>query len=126
MSNHLDNMITKVGRHADILAQRGLSILGQNMIANSLLLSHIWHSIRILCPPQSFFQRIRSVIITFLRYKNLPSVKLQDCWRPRNEGSIAILGPAMQHSAPQLRWLTPMLQSTHPISTQVSFVTALM
>ncbi|KAG1546419.1 hypothetical protein G6F46_009806 [Rhizopus delemar] len=126
MSNYLDSIITKVKRHADILAQRGLSIQGRSMVANSLLLSRIWHSIRILCPPQSFFQRIRSVIIKFLRYKNFPSVKFQDCRRPRNEGGIAILGPAMQHSALQLRWLIPMLQSTHPASTQESFATALM
>ncbi|KAG1048844.1 hypothetical protein G6F43_008790 [Rhizopus delemar] len=126
MSNYLDSIITKVKRHADILAQRGLSIQGHSMVANSLLLSCIWHSIRILCPPQSFFQRIRSVIIKFLRYKNFPSVRFQDCQRLRNEGGIAILDPAMQHSALQLRWLIPMLQSTHPASTQESFATALM
>ncbi|KAG0930527.1 hypothetical protein G6F57_012199 [Rhizopus arrhizus] len=96
------------------------------MIANSLLLSRIWHSIRILCPPQSFFQRIRSVIIKFLKYKNFPSVKFQDCHRPRNEEDIAILDPAMQHSALQLRWLIPMLQSTHPTLTQESFAKSLM
>ncbi|KAG0847613.1 hypothetical protein G6F17_012372 [Rhizopus arrhizus] len=126
MSKYLDSIITKIERHANILSQRGLSILGRSMIANSLLLSRIWHSIRILCPPQSFFQRIRSVIIKFLRYKNFPSVKFQDCRRPRNEGGIAILDPAMQHSALQLRWLIPMLQSTQPTSTQESFATSLM
>ncbi|KAG1370323.1 hypothetical protein G6F61_012134 [Rhizopus arrhizus] len=126
MSKYLDSIITKIERHANILSQRGLSILGRSMIANSLLLSRIWHSIRILCPPQSFFQRIRSVIIKFLRYKNFPSVKFQDCRRPRNEGGIAILDPAMQHSALQLRWLIPMLQSTHPTSTQESFAKSLM
>ena len=126
MSKYLDSIITKIERHANILSQRGLSILGRSMIANTLLLSRIWHSIRVLCPPQSFFQRIRSVIIKFLRYKNFPSVKFQDCRRPRNEGGIAILDPAMQHSALQLRWLIPMLQSTHPTSTQESFTTSLM
>ncbi|KAG1255119.1 hypothetical protein G6F68_010529 [Rhizopus microsporus] len=126
MSKYLDSIITKIERHANILSQRGLSILGRSMIANSLLLSRIWHSIRILCPPQSFFQRIRSVIIKFLRYKSFPSVKFQDCCWPRNEGGIAILDPAMQHSALQLRWLIPMLQSTHPTSTQESFATSLM
>ncbi|KAG1455737.1 hypothetical protein G6F46_010345 [Rhizopus delemar] len=83
MSNYLDSIITKVKPHADILAQRGLSIQGRSMVANSLLLSRIWNSIRIQCPPQSFLQRIRSVIIKFLRYKNFPSVKFQDCRRPR-------------------------------------------
>ena len=126
MSNYFDSIITKVERYADILAQRGLSILGRSMIANTLLLSRIWHSTRILCPPQSVFQRIRSAIIKFLRYKNFPSVKFQDCRRPRNEGGTAILDPAMQHSALRLRWLIPMLQSTHLASTQESFATSLM
>ncbi|KAG1167868.1 hypothetical protein G6F36_012411 [Rhizopus arrhizus] len=98
MSNYLDSIITKVKRHADILAQRGLSIQGRSVVANSLLLSRIWHSIRILCPPQSFFQRIRSIIIKFLRCKNFPSVKFQDCRRPR----YAALSPSVAMAYPAL------------------------
>ncbi|KAG0857857.1 hypothetical protein G6F26_001914 [Rhizopus arrhizus] len=58
--------------------------------------------------------------------KNFPSVKFQDYRKPRNEGGIAILDPAMQYSALQLRWLIPMLQSTHTTSIQESFVASLM
>ena len=103
MSSYLDSIITKVKRHADILAQRGLSIQGRSVVANSLLLSRIWHSIRILCPPQSFFQRIRSIIIKFLRCKNFPSVKFQDCRRPRYAAlspSVAMAYPGAPIDAP--------------------------
>ncbi|EIE75871.1 hypothetical protein RO3G_00575 [Rhizopus delemar RA 99-880] len=103
MPNYLDSIITKVKRHADILAQRGLSIQGRSVVANSLLLSRIWHSIRILCPPQSFFQRIRSIIIKFLRCKNFPSVKFQDCRRPRYAAlspSVAMAYPGAPIDAP--------------------------
>ncbi|KAG1124410.1 hypothetical protein G6F61_012187 [Rhizopus arrhizus] len=72
---YLDSLIVKLEKHATILSQRRLSILGRNMIANSLLLSRVWHSIRVLSPPQNFFQRIRTVIISFLKQKNFLHVK---------------------------------------------------
>ncbi|EIE75892.1 hypothetical protein RO3G_00596 [Rhizopus delemar RA 99-880] len=60
MSSYLDSLIVKLEKHATILSQRRLSILGRSMIANSLLLSRVWHNIRVLSPPQSFFQRLRT------------------------------------------------------------------
>ncbi|EIE84517.1 hypothetical protein RO3G_09227 [Rhizopus delemar RA 99-880] len=75
MSSYLDSLIVKLEKHATILSQRRLSILGRSMVANSLLLSRVWHNIRVLSPPQSFFQRLRTVIISFLKQKNFPFVK---------------------------------------------------
>ncbi|KAG0975420.1 hypothetical protein G6F29_011546 [Rhizopus arrhizus] len=126
LSSYLDSLIVKIEKHATILSQRRLSILGRSMIANSLLLSRVWHSIRVLSPPQKNFQRIRTVIISFLKQKNFPFVKFQDCQRPRNEGGIAILDPSTQHSALQLRWLTPLLLSTDQATNSDSFATSLM
>ncbi|KAG1445622.1 hypothetical protein G6F46_012904 [Rhizopus delemar] len=126
MSSYLDSLIVKLEKHATILSQRRLSILGRSMIANSLLLSRVWHNIRVLSPPQSFFQRLRTVIISFLKQKNFPFVKFQDCQRPRDEGGIAILDPSKQHSALQLRWLIPLLLPPDQATNPDSFATSLM
>ncbi|KAG0737122.1 hypothetical protein G6F23_010536 [Rhizopus arrhizus] len=122
-SSYLDSLIVKLEKHAIILSQRWLSILGYSTIANSFLLSRVWHSIRVLSPPQSLFQRIRTVIISFLKEKNFSNVKFQDYQRPRNEDSIAILDPSTQHSALQLQWLTPLLLSSDQATNPDSFAT---
>ncbi|KAG1036368.1 hypothetical protein G6F25_008065 [Rhizopus arrhizus] len=96
------------------------------MVANSLLFSHIWHSIRALSPPQNFFQRIRTVIISFLKQKNFLHVKSQGCQQPRNEGGIAIMNPSKQHSALQIRWLIPLILSSDLAPTPESFATSFM
>ena len=124
LTSYLDSLIVKIEKHATILSQRRLSILGRSMIANSLLLSRVWHSIRVLSPPQNFFQRIRTVI--FLKQKNFPHVKFQDCQRPRNEGGIAIMDLSTQHSALQIRWHIPLILSSDPAPTPESFDTSFM
>ncbi|KAG1546735.1 hypothetical protein G6F49_010411 [Rhizopus delemar] len=106
MSSYLDSLIVKLEKHATILSQRRLSILGRSMVANSLLLSRVWHNIRVLSPPQSFFQRLRT--------------------RPRNEGGIAVLDPSKQHSALQLRWLIPLLLPPDQATNPDSFAASLM
>ncbi|KAG1135452.1 hypothetical protein G6F38_012791 [Rhizopus arrhizus] len=126
LSSYLDSLIVKIEKHATILSQRRLSILGRSMIANSLLLSRVWHSIRVLSPPQNFFQRIRTVIISFLKQKNFPHVKFQDCQRPRKEGGIAIMDPSTQYSALQIRWLIPLILSSDLAPTPESFATSFM
>ncbi|KAG1549423.1 hypothetical protein G6F49_009600 [Rhizopus delemar] len=96
------------------------------MVTNSLLLSRICHDIMVFSPPRNFFQRRHTVIILVLKQKNFQYVKFQDCQRPRNEGGITILDPSTQHSALQLRWLTPLFLSSDQAFNPDSFATSLM
>ncbi|KAG0759779.1 hypothetical protein G6F24_008818 [Rhizopus arrhizus] len=68
--------------------------------------------------------RLRTVI--FLKQKNFPHVKFQDCQRPRNEGGIAIMDLSTQHSALQIRWHIPLILSSDPAPTPESFDTSFM
>ncbi|KAG0928434.1 hypothetical protein G6F57_013603 [Rhizopus arrhizus] len=106
----LDDVVLKIQSTADTLSQRSLSILGRSLVVNYLILSRIWHAIRILAVPPSFFASIRSVIIQFLKQRSFPAVSFDTCQRPRKEGGLSILDPATQHAALQLRWLTPLLE----------------
>ncbi|KAG1138000.1 hypothetical protein G6F37_005953 [Rhizopus arrhizus] len=126
LTSYLNSLIVKLEKHATILSQRRLPMLGRSMVANSLLLSRIWHNIRVLSPSQSFFQRIHTVIISFLKQKNFPLVKFQDCQQPRNEGGIAIIDPSTQRSALQIRWLIPLILSSDLAPTPESFATNFM
>ncbi|KAG1047008.1 hypothetical protein G6F43_010522 [Rhizopus delemar] len=65
-------------------------------------------------------------IILTATVKNFQYVKFQDCQRPRNEGGTTILDPSTQHSALQLRWLTPLFLSSDQAFNPDSFATSLM
>ncbi|KAG1448084.1 hypothetical protein G6F56_009048 [Rhizopus delemar] len=115
LKRFFEDLIENCQLHALNLSQRNLSILGRGLVANSLILSRIWHAIRVLSPPQSFFSQVRSVIIKFLARKSFPPVRFSICQRPKKEGGIAVLDPAAQHATLQLRWLHPLLSpSVYP------------
>ncbi|KAG1637612.1 hypothetical protein G6F44_009238 [Rhizopus delemar] len=79
------------------------------LVANTLLLGPLWHTIRVLAVPQSYLGKVRSTVIQFLARKSFPAVSFQTCQRSRKEGGLAILDPGIQHAALQLRWLQPLL-----------------
>ncbi|KAG1578182.1 hypothetical protein G6F48_012139 [Rhizopus delemar] len=79
------------------------------LVANTLLLGPLWHTIRVLAVPQSYLGKVRSTIIQFLARKSFPAVSFRTCQRSRKEGGLAILDPGTRHAALQLRWLQPLL-----------------
>ena len=66
LSSFLDGIKIKITRHANILRTRSLSIRGASTIANSLLLSRLWHILRVIQAPQSWLQEIKSIVRSFL------------------------------------------------------------
>ncbi|KAI8138605.1 hypothetical protein BJV82DRAFT_523146, partial [Fennellomyces sp. T-0311] len=92
-----------------------LSIAGRGLVASSLLLSRVWHTTRILAVPQTFLQKLRSIIIKFLAHKAFPAVSFATCTRPRREGGLGVLDPFAQHAALQLRWVLSLLHIDSPI-----------
>jgi hypothetical protein len=92
------------------LAFRRLSVQGRGLIANMLILSRVWHSLRVLAVPAYFLDKIRSIVDQFINSKSFPKVSFDTCRRPRKEGGLAVLDPATQPHALQLRWLRPLAQ----------------
>ncbi|KAG1136076.1 hypothetical protein G6F37_012404 [Rhizopus arrhizus] len=126
LKDFLANLIVRVQKQADYLSQRNLSVLGRSTVVNSLILSRIWHAIRVIAPPRDFLSKIRSIVIQFLSKRSFPAVSFAVCQRPRKEGGLAVLDPANQHAALQLRWLQPLLTNSYSSDDDVSFATDLL
>ncbi|KAI8145300.1 hypothetical protein BJV82DRAFT_512157 [Fennellomyces sp. T-0311] len=109
LAAYLELVLAKVKQYAQSFSQRRLSIAGHGLVINSLLLSRVWHTIRILAIPQTFLSKLRSVAIQFLAHKAFPAVSFATCTRPRKEGGLGVLDPFDQHAALQLRWVLPLL-----------------
>ncbi|KAG0927245.1 hypothetical protein G6F57_015229 [Rhizopus arrhizus] len=93
LTTFLDEMLGSTRLIVHRLASRRLSVQGRGLIANTLILS-----------------RIRSIVYQFITSKSFPKVSFDTCRRPRKEGGLAVLDPATQLHALQLRWLRPLVQ----------------
>ncbi|KAI9490706.1 hypothetical protein BDB00DRAFT_768280, partial [Zychaea mexicana] len=66
LASFLDNLYTKLEHHIALLKQRHLSIQGKSIIANSLLLSRLWHVLRVCIVPVEWLQKCQNLIRQYL------------------------------------------------------------
>ncbi|KAG1049071.1 hypothetical protein G6F43_008584 [Rhizopus delemar] len=84
---YLTSLLSKITTGMQLHSHRSLSVRGRVTILNSLILSKLWHVLRILSVSKLFFKKLKSQI----------------------SGWIGVLNPHIQQSALQLRWLLPLL-----------------
>ncbi|ORE01176.1 hypothetical protein BCV72DRAFT_217808 [Rhizopus microsporus var. microsporus] len=109
MVTFLDELLGSTRLIAHRLTLRRLSIQGRGL-ANTLILSRIWHCLRVLTVPAYFLAEIHSIIDQFINSKSFPKVSFDTCRCPRKEGGLAVLDPATQLHALQLRRLRSLVQ----------------
>jgi hypothetical protein len=110
LTTFLDEILGSTRLIVHCLAFWRLSVQGRGLIANTLILSRVWHSLRVLAVPAYFLDKIRSIVDQFINSKSFPKVSFDTCRRPRKEGGLAVLDPATQLHALQLCWLRPLAQ----------------
>lgn len=66
LNRFLESRLDTVRKHVQLLSQRSLSIVGRALVANALLLSRMWHCLRIVPVPVSFLQHLRSLVGRFI------------------------------------------------------------
>ncbi|ORE04968.1 hypothetical protein BCV72DRAFT_182495, partial [Rhizopus microsporus var. microsporus] len=74
MMTFLDELLGSTRLIAHRLASRGLSVQGRGLIANTLILSRIWHCLRILTVPAYFLAKIRAIVDQFINFRSFPKV----------------------------------------------------
>ena len=105
----LNEMLEKIRQACQIHACRGLSVRGRVTVLNSLILSKLWHVLRVLSPPLSFFDKIGSVISAFVTHRIFPRLSYSTMCLPRSKGGLGLLHPLRQQGTLQLRWLIPLI-----------------
>ncbi|ORE06017.1 hypothetical protein BCV72DRAFT_179442, partial [Rhizopus microsporus var. microsporus] len=62
----LQELKIKVQRHSFLLKARGLSTRGTSIVANSLLLSKLWHVLIVVPAPKQWLQEICTIVRIFV------------------------------------------------------------
>ncbi|CEP09576.1 hypothetical protein [Parasitella parasitica] len=115
--------LEKVQQGCLIHQQRGLSARGMATVLNSLILSKLWHVLRVHSVPVSFLRSIQSVISEFIDFRIFPRISFDTACSPRRHGGLGLINPDLQQCTLQLRWLEPLLcQPTEQLSYHPSIV----
>ncbi|CDH55956.1 hypothetical protein RO3G_01611 [Lichtheimia corymbifera JMRC:FSU:9682] len=98
LDSFLSSLYTKLETHVHMLQQRTLSILGKATVANSLLLSRLWHILRVCVVPQPWIQKCQTLIRKYV-CNFFPSPSWSTCCLPRSQGGLGLVDIQDQHLA---------------------------
>ena len=86
-----------------------MSVRGRVTVLNSLILSKLWHVLRVVTVPLSFFDSLRSIASAFVSHRIFPRLSYFTMCLPRSKGGLGLLHAQQQQGVLQLRWLVPLL-----------------
>lgn len=102
---HLYNSI----QHAcSIHSQRQLSIRGRATVLNSLILSKLWHVLRLASFTKTQLISLRSLGTKFINHHIFPRITFPTMCLSRKQGGLGVLDIVQQQAALQWRWLSPL------------------
>jgi hypothetical protein len=85
-----EELLDKIRTAINIHSQRQLSVAGRALIINSLLLSRLWHVIRVHSPTEDWIKRLRSCVKNFaLNFFPKPSMDTAEL--PKTKGGLGII-----------------------------------
>jgi hypothetical protein len=120
-------LVTKIKTAIQIHSGRSLSVVGKATVLNSLLLSKLWHILRVTPLTQADFKQLRSLAIQFLRRNIFPVISWKVWTLPKEKGGLGVIDIQVQASALYFRWLYPLLVNNqavldaHPVFYLLSY-----
>ncbi|KAK4519880.1 uncharacterized protein ATC70_010124 [Mucor velutinosus] len=103
-------LLNTVKTQCAIYSQRQLSIMGRVTVVNSLILSKMWYSLRMLRPTKRFLVNIKSCVYQFVWKKKWPLIRKDLISLPKSRGGLAVLNPSLQQFTLQKRWLNYLVE----------------
>ncbi|KAG1093831.1 hypothetical protein G6F40_012613 [Rhizopus arrhizus] len=122
-NEHLSPLLGQIKTACQLHSQRLLSVRGRATVLNTLVLSKLWHVLRLTYVPSSFISKLKEIMSSFLTFRMFPKISLSTMCLPRSSGGLGVLDPGIQQHALQSRWLIPLLSGA-PIGPPATFWTS--
>ncbi|OAD74955.1 hypothetical protein PHYBLDRAFT_167288 [Phycomyces blakesleeanus NRRL 1555(-)] len=90
------SLLTTIQSSCAIHLTRSLSIRGRATVLNTLILSRLWHVLRVISVPVSFLDKVKSAMGQFLQHRMFPPIKLSTLCLPLRSGGLGVLDPSIQ------------------------------
>ncbi|KAK4518233.1 uncharacterized protein ATC70_001585 [Mucor velutinosus] len=113
LQHFLNSITVKIQRHCNLLTKRQLSIRGKGLVANSLLLSRLWHLLRVVVVPDKWLEEIQRVVRQYI-VSFWPTVAWDSLCLPRKHGGIGLVDIKKQHLALHLIYVKRLLRPRSP------------
>ena len=118
---YLDGIKLKISRHATILSSRGLSVRGASLVANSLLMSKLWHILRVVPVPESWLNEIRAIVLKFV-CPFWPRPSWSTLCRTKKYGGLGLVDLHSQRYALHMIYLQRMMRDPSPLDFVTPFI----
>ncbi|KAG1451795.1 hypothetical protein G6F46_005552 [Rhizopus delemar] len=99
LDSYLAGLLRKINTACVLHSHRSLSVRGRVTIVNSLILSKLWHALRVTSAPRASLEKASSVIGAFLTRGMLPLISMATLCLPRTLGGLGVLDPVIQQNA---------------------------
>ncbi|KAG2191927.1 hypothetical protein INT47_007552 [Mucor saturninus] len=96
----LNEVRLKILRHSNILRQRNLSLRGSGLVANSLLLSRLWHILRVVSIPAKWLDSVQALVRGYL-LPFWPRTSISTMYVPQKFGGVSLVDVYLQQLALQ-------------------------
>ncbi|KAI7851462.1 hypothetical protein BDC45DRAFT_445333 [Circinella umbellata] len=78
LDQFLNTLLSTIQHHCNLHLQRQLSFRGRATIMNSLILSKLWHILRLTGAPQgTFWNKLRSIIYQLMTHRTFPKMSFE-------------------------------------------------
>ncbi|KAL7324041.1 hypothetical protein PS15p_210612 [Mucor circinelloides] len=100
---------------------RQVSLYGKANIANTMILSKLWHVIRIVPLPLDVLKQVKSIIYQFVMSGLFPKLKGNSFFLPRDQGGLGLIDIGSQQLALQFRYLRVLLQGNNGLIPEFTY-----
>ncbi|OBZ81050.1 hypothetical protein A0J61_10901, partial [Choanephora cucurbitarum] len=108
-----ENLLETVRSAVAHYARRSLSFRGKITILNTLILSEVWYSLRLLRVTTKTLETIQSLCYQFVWMGKTPRLAFDTICLPRTQGGLGVINPYRHYLVLQMKWLFALFSTTN-------------
>ncbi|EPB86798.1 hypothetical protein HMPREF1544_06414 [Mucor circinelloides 1006PhL] len=103
------NITAKIKAQVDFFMIRRISMYGRAKVANTMILSKLWHILRLTPIPKAAMTKINSIIYQYIVDERKLQIKKDVYYLPREEGGLGLFHVGAQQQSLQMRYIRALL-----------------
>ncbi|KAK4517759.1 uncharacterized protein ATC70_001103 [Mucor velutinosus] len=103
------DLTAKIKVQVEFLNPRKISMYGKANVANTIILSKLWHVLRLTPLPKATINKLNSIIYQYIVDEKRLQIKKDVYYLPKDQGGLDLLHVGVQQQTLQMRYITALL-----------------
>lgn len=103
------DLIAKISAQVEAFKIRKISLYGRTNVANTIILSKLWHVLRLTPIPKATINKLNSIIYQYIVDGKGLQIKKDVYYLPKEQGGLGLLHVGVQQQTLQMRYITALL-----------------